>query len=144
MADLQEARFTLPTAPDSVAAARRRVAEVLEGWGLPPGHPTAETVRLVVSELATNVVVHTFGSSPFFGVAMRLERDEVLRVGVTDRCPRRPRRLPAAVGQDNGRGLLIVRHLAAELGGRLSVTAAPGGGKTVWLSLPWAVSSGGS
>ncbi|MGW0016654.1 ATP-binding protein, partial [Streptomyces tendae] len=31
-----------------------------------------------------------------------------------------PKRLPAAVQQDNGRGMVIIRWLAAECGGRLS------------------------
>ncbi len=46
---------------------------------------------------------------------------------------------PAAVRQDNGRGLPIIRSLAKEYGGRLQVTPTAEGGKTVWLALPWAV-----
>jgi hypothetical protein len=37
--------------------------------------------------------------------------------------------------------MMIVRYLAAESGGRLSVTPTKEGGKTVWISLPWAVSA---
>ncbi|MFH8371260.1 ATP-binding protein [Streptomyces sp. NPDC018031] len=137
MADQQEASVTLPSEPASVAMARGHVVDVLAGWGLPAGHPTADTVRLIVSELATNAIVHTRGLSPAFTVRIRLDRDEELRVGITDSDPRRPRRLPAAVQQDNGRGLVIIRSLTAEAGGRLRVTPAPGGGKTVWVALPW-------
>ncbi|MYY03016.1 MULTISPECIES: ATP-binding protein [unclassified Streptomyces] len=139
MADHQEARVTLPSEPLSVAEARRYVGRVLAEWGLPEGAETAETVRLIVSELATNAVLHTFGLSPTFTVDLRLEREEQLRLGVTDSHPRRPQRLPAAVQQDNGRGLVIIRSLAKEYGGRLSVTPAPDGGKTVWVALPWHV-----
>ncbi len=99
----------------------------------------ADSVRLIVSELATNAVQHTFGQSPTFTVEMRLDRDERLRVGVTDSHPRRPRRLPAAVQQDNGRGMVIIRYLAAEAGGRLTVVPTDSGGKTVWISMPWTV-----
>ncbi|GGU45734.1 hypothetical protein GCM10010274_37310 [Streptomyces lavendofoliae] len=113
------------------------MADVLTEWGLPDGADTADTVRLIVSELATNAVQHTFGKSPTFTVDVRLERDERLRIGVTDSHPRWPRRLPAAVQQDNGRGMVIIRWLAAECGGRLSVTPTPEGGKTVWIALPW-------
>ncbi|WP_327417673.1 ATP-binding protein [Streptomyces sp. NBC_01233] len=139
MADHQEASVTLPSDPASVAAARRYVADVLSEWGLPEDAETADSVRLIVSELATNAVQHTFGQSPTFTVGIRLERQEWLRVGVTDSHPRWPKRLPAAVQQDNGRGMVIIRWLAAEAGGRLSVTPTEEGGKTVWIALPWTV-----
>ncbi|MER5929139.1 ATP-binding protein [Streptomyces sp. NPDC002054] len=139
MADHQEASVTLPSDPASVSAARRYVADVLSEWGLPEEHVTADTVRLIVSELATNAVQHTFGRSPTFTVDVRLEREELLRVGVTDSHPRWPKRLPAAVQQDNGRGMVIIRWLAAESGGRLSVTPTAEGGKTVWIALPWSI-----
>ncbi|MFE7328780.1 ATP-binding protein [Streptomyces sp. NPDC057565] len=137
MADHQEARVTLPSEPVSVPAARRYVARVLADWGLPDDTETADTIRLIVSELVTNAVQHTFGQSPTFTVDLRLEREEQLHVGVTDSHPRRPRRLPAAVQQDNGRGMVIIRCLAKECGGRLRVTPTSEGGKTVWIALPW-------
>ncbi|MEH6378874.1 ATP-binding protein [Streptomyces sp. KLMMK] len=137
MADHQEATVTLPSAPASVSTARRYVAEVLADWGLPGGTDTSETVRLIVSELATNAVQHTRGQSPTFTVDVRLDRDQQLRIGVTDSHPRFPRRLPAAVQQDNGRGMVIIRCLTAEHGGRLFCTPTSDGGKTVWISLPW-------
>ncbi|MFJ7129163.1 ATP-binding protein [Streptomyces sp. NPDC098101] len=137
MADHQEASVTLPSEPASVPAARRYVAEVLTAWGLDDSSDRADAVRLVVSELATNAVLHTFGQSPSFTVGVRLEHGEQLHVGVTDSHPRRPRRLPAAVQQDNGRGMAIIRSLAAESGGRLSVTPTEDGGKTVGVTLPW-------
>ncbi|WP_327298938.1 MULTISPECIES: ATP-binding protein [unclassified Streptomyces] len=137
MADHQEASVTLPSEPASVPAARTFVARVLTGWGLSPDAELADTIRLIVSELATNAVQHTFGTSPTFTVQAVLERDERLCVGVTDSHPRWPQRLPAAVQQDNGRGMVIIRWLAAENGGRLSVTPTRDGGKTVWIALPW-------
>lgn len=139
MADHQEASVTLPSDPVSVPAARRYVADVLAEWGLPGEAETAETVRLIVSELATNAVQHTFGQSPTFTVDIRLERHEQLRIGVTDSHPRWPQRLPAAVQQDNGRGMVIIRWLAAECGGRMTVVPTAEGGKTVWIALPWPV-----
>ncbi|MFE5798012.1 ATP-binding protein [Streptomyces sp. NPDC056503] len=141
MADHQEASVTLPSDPAAVATARRFVAEVLGRWGLEDGGDTADSIRLMVSELTTNAVLHTFGQSPTFTVELHLDREEVLRIGVTDSHPRFPRRLPAAVQQDNGRGMVIIRVLAAEAGGRLSVTATAEGGKTVWITLPWAVAA---
>ncbi|MFG2334475.1 ATP-binding protein [Streptomyces sp. NPDC048604] len=137
MADHQEATVTLPSDPASVSTARRYVADVLVGWGLDASSETSDTVRLIVSELATNAIQHTFGQSPTFTVDVRLERDEQLRIGVTDSHPRWPQRLPAAVQQDNGRGMVIIRWLTAECGGRLSVRPTADGGKTVWIELPW-------
>ncbi|GAA2936195.1 ATP-binding protein [Streptomyces enissocaesilis] len=139
MADHQEVSVTLPSEPASVSAARRYVAEILGEWGMPPGSDAADTVRLIVSELATNAVQHTFGQSPTFTVDVQLERDEQLRIGVTDSHPRWPKRLPAAVQQDNGRGMVIIRWLTAECGGRVSVQPTRDGGKTVWIALPWTV-----
>ncbi|MER7171949.1 MULTISPECIES: ATP-binding protein [Streptomyces] len=139
MADHQEASVTLPSDPASVSAARNYVLHVLSEWGLPGDAEVADTVRLIVSELATNAVQHTFGQSPTFTVDVELERDEQLRIGVTDSHPRFPKRLPAAVQQDNGRGMVIIRWLTAECGGRLSVNATAEGGKTVWIELPWTV-----
>jgi two-component sensor histidine kinase len=137
MADLQEASVTLPSDPASVTAARRYVTDVLSEWGLPVGAEVSDTVRLIVSELATNAVQHTLGQSPTFTVDVRLDRDEQLRIGVTDSQPRWPKRLPAAVQQDNGRGLVIIRWLTAESGGRVFITPTEEGGKTVWIALPW-------
>ncbi|MEU7135685.1 ATP-binding protein [Streptomyces sp. NPDC046261] len=139
MADHQEAAVTLPSSPASVSAARRYVMDVLMEWGLPAGTDAADAVRLIVSELATNAVQHTHGRSPTFTVDVRLERGEELRIGVTDSHPCHPRRLPAAVQQDNGRGLVIIRSLTAEHGGALRVTPTADGGKTVWIRMPWRV-----
>ncbi|AZM51418.1 ATP-binding protein [Streptomyces sp. WAC 01529] len=137
MADHQEASVTLPSDPASVSAARKYVANVLTEWGLPGDAEVADTIRLIVSELATNAVQHTRGQSPTFTVDVELNRDEQLRIGVTDSHPRYPKRLPAAVQQDNGRGMVIIRWLTAECGGRLSVCPTEEGGKTVWIALPW-------
>ena len=139
MADHQEASVTLPSDPVSVSSARRYVARVLTDWGLPDDTEIADSIRLIVSELATNAVQHTLGQSPTFTVDLRLDRDEELRLGVTDSHPRWPRRLPAAVQQDNGRGMVIIRCLAKECGGRLTVSPTAEGGKTVWIALPWTV-----
>ncbi|MFF4792394.1 MULTISPECIES: ATP-binding protein [unclassified Streptomyces] len=139
MADHLEASVTLPSDPASVCAARAYVAGTLVEWGLPPAADTAETVRLIVSELATNAVQHTFGQSPTFTVDLVLVRDERLHIGVTDSHPRFPKRLPAAVQQDNGRGMVIIRWLTAECGGSLTVRPTREGGKTVCIELPWSV-----
>ncbi|GGN31604.1 ATP-binding protein [Streptomyces fuscichromogenes] len=142
MADHLEASVTLPSDPASVCTARSYVLDTLAEWGLPSGTETADTIRLIVSELATNAVQHTFGQSPTFTVDLVLDRDEQLRIGVTDSHPRFPKRLPAAVQQDNGRGMVIIRWLTAECGGKLRVRPTREGGKTVSIELPWTVPAG--
>jgi anti-sigma regulatory factor (Ser/Thr protein kinase) len=139
MADHQEVSITLPSDPGSVTTARRHVCDLLAEWGLPADSPATDSLRLIVSELTTNAVLHTSGLSPTFTVCVRLERSEQLSIGVTDSHPRRPQRLPAAVRQDNGRGMVIVRHLTRESGGRLEITPTDDGGKTVRVTVPWAV-----
>ncbi|POX44787.1 hypothetical protein C3489_35755 [Streptomyces sp. Ru71] len=136
MADHLEASVTLPSDPASVSAARSFVAGTLAEWGLASDTERADSIRLIVSELATNSVQHTFGQSPTFTVDVVLHRDELLHIGVTDSHPRLPKRLPAAVQQDNGRGMVIIRCLAAECGGRLRVRPTREG-KTVAIELPW-------
>lgn len=137
MADHLEASVTLPSDPGSVSAARAHAVGTLTEWGMPADAELADTVRLIVSELATNAVQHTFGQSPTFTVDVVLVRDERVHIGVTDSHPRFPKRLPAAVQQDNGRGLAIIRWLAAECGGRLRIRPTREGGKTVSVELPW-------
>jgi two-component sensor histidine kinase len=139
MADHLEVSVTLPSDPASVSAARAYVVGTLAEWGLPADTEVADTIRLIVSELTTNAVQHTFGQSPTFTVDIELDRDEQLRIGVTDSHPRFPKRLPAAVQQDNGRGMVIIRWLAAECGGKLKVRPTREGGKTVSIELPWTV-----
>lgn len=109
--------------PTSVPAARRLVAEELTG--VPRG--TVDTVVLLVSELATNCVVHA-GT----GFELRLERTAgVVRVEVTDQgvgmpAPRHPRPL-----EPSGRGLQIVDMLATTWGVRQE---QGGRGHTVWFT----------
>ncbi|WP_406728701.1 ATP-binding protein [Streptomyces sp. GD-15H] len=139
MADHLEASITLPSDPASVSAARAHVVGTLAEWGMPADTEVSDTIRLIVSELATNAVQHTFGQSPTFTVDIALDHDERLRVGVTDSHPRFPKWLPAAVQQDNGRGLVIIRWLTAECGGRMRVRPTREGGKTISVVLPWTV-----
>ncbi|MFD4788525.1 ATP-binding protein [Streptomyces sp. NPDC058459] len=141
MADHLEASVTLPSDPASVSTARSYAVGTLAGWGLPSDDEVADTVRLIVSELATNAVQHTLGQSPTFTVDIVLARDELLLIGVTDSHPRLPKRLPAAVAQDNGRGMAIIRCLTVQCGGKLRVRPTREGGKTVFVELPWRVPS---
>ncbi|MGW2228363.1 ATP-binding protein [Streptomyces formicae] len=114
---------------DSVPAARRHVEVTLRDWKL--GEVT-EAAALVVSELATNAVVHAKGIGEFFELTLR-RRDGVLVVEVSDSCRwRMPEVAKPEPGPDDigGRGLLIVDAITQAWGVRPRDE-----GKTVWAHL---------
>jgi anti-sigma regulatory factor (Ser/Thr protein kinase) len=125
--------------------ARRLVVAALREWG----HDEAlvQDAALVLSELATNAVVHA--GSPF-SVAVRAQ-ESVLRVAVQDASP-----LDAASSEQGwapeqgsvtghglvaraGHGLGLIDVLATRWGVEASAS-----GKVVWAEIPYAASAGGS
>lgn len=113
---------TFEPQPDQVAAARRFSIEFLASCGRAAGD-----VPLLVSELATNAVLHARSD---FTVAMACERDRA-RVEVYDRNSRLP--MLAAVKPDaySGRGLMLLQSLSDSWG----VDAHGGDGKTIWFEV---------
>jgi anti-sigma regulatory factor (Ser/Thr protein kinase) len=96
--------------PESIGQARAFTAETLTGWGLPG---RAEDIRLCVSELATNAVVH--GTTPGHGFLVRLdlvENAEAVRLEVHDSSRQHPEARQAADTDLSGRGLTLVDALA--------------------------------
>ncbi|MEV1249661.1 ATP-binding protein [Nonomuraea sp. NPDC050022] len=116
-----EMRWVLPADPESVGKARQLVREALAGWGL---SALAEDLTMVVSEVATNVVVHA--RSPMTLSLRRYRRS--VRGEVADRSPGWPTLLPAGFDEEHGRGLAIVAAYADRWG----VDPDPEG-KTVWF-----------
>ena len=112
-----------PNAPDGVRDARAFVADALRG-----ADPNAvDAAVLLVSELATNAVVHT--TSPF---TIGIDRwDHEVRISVTDQGEGTPRLRPATASDTDGRGLGIVDAFAVEWG----VDQRPDS-KTVWFTVP--------
>jgi len=122
--DAATARFR--AGPDAPFAARRFVKSLLECRPYDDRAP-ADDAQLVVSELATNAVIHA--GSPF-SVSVRYDGSAV-RIAVHDWNPTLPvlrRGGPMAV---SGRGLHLVNMLARDWG----VEPTPDG-KTVWAELP--------
>lgn len=100
-------------------------------WGHAPG--VVDDVELVVSELVTNAVRH--GRGP---VALRVTgsgRD--ICVEVTGRDPVLAAHRRAGVGDESGRGLVIVAALSSGWG----ISAD---GLTVWSRIPVSAGSGGA
>ncbi|MGH8962824.1 MAG: ATP-binding protein [Jatrophihabitantaceae bacterium] len=118
---------SLPALPESVPIARRFVLETLAG--LPA--ETLDELALMVSELATNCVVHT--GTQFRLCVQRAEQE--VRVEVTDGGSGEPRMRRPAATEAHGRGLRIVDQLSKQWGVIRSPARA---GKTVWFTLPLA------
>lgn len=94
--------------PESIGQARAFTAEVLAGWGL---LGRAEDIRLCVSELATNALVH--GTAPGHGFLVKLDIDEeTVRLEVHDSRRQHPEARQAADTDLSGRGLTLVDALA--------------------------------
>lgn len=112
---------------DQVAAARRFIASVLNA-----GSPIRDITRLLVSEAATNAVLHSTSgvSGGKFTVEYRLN-DRRLRVEVHDGGGEvRPRRRVHHIESITGRGL----ELFDALSDRWGVDGGTGG-RTVWFEL---------
>lgn len=105
----------------SVAGARRYVISALQLDG-----PVAEAVRLAVSELATNAVLHA--RSAF---VVRVSRDDATaRVEVFDRSPAPAARRDYGSDAVTGRGLTIVERVTDVWG-----VTQDDGGKWVWFEV---------
>jgi anti-sigma regulatory factor (Ser/Thr protein kinase) len=115
---------TWPGEPGSIAAARHFVAEAL--IGLSP--ELLDVLVLMVSELATNSVVHA--ASPF---RVRVEQGaRTVRIEVHDLDGGRIEIAHATPDDLHGRGLAIVDVLSDDWGVTRSAAES---GKTVWFSL---------
>jgi len=117
-------RSTRTFEPDAatVVAARHFVASTLAAWSV-----AADDVPLLVSELATNAVLHARSE---FTVSIALGAG-LLRVEVSDGNSRMP--IVAVVPADaySGRGLMLVQALASAWG----VERHTDQGKTVWFEM---------
>lgn len=118
---LTVASAQLPPDPTSVPAARQVVDEVTSH--LP--RRAREAAELVVSELATNSVVHAGTRFEVFAAA----DDGAVEVVIADRCGWAASGDPSA-GNGTGHGLLLVGLLASEW-----ATVLEPGGKRVWARL---------
>lgn len=112
-----------PRARGSVSAARAFAVETLAEWGRVD---RCDDMRLCVSELATNAVLH--GVPPGREFSLRLVADgSLIRIEVRDSGDGIPQVGRGGVNDCGGRGLRLVLALADDFG----VTPCPPG-KTVW------------
>lgn len=108
--------------PVSVAGARGFVTDVLTEHDLPS---LVDDVQLVVSELATNALVHARTS---FTVKLRTALGPAVVLEVRDGSRTGPKLLASASLDITGRGVAIVNALSQAWG----IDEFKGGGKSVW------------
>ncbi|MBB2910675.1 anti-sigma regulatory factor (Ser/Thr protein kinase) [Streptosporangium becharense] len=123
-------------------ASPARARDEVRRW-LGEEHPAYEAVRLVVSELVTNAVLHArygiTGPSGAGPLVLRLVayggllRVEVSDAGLAAGGPR-VRAEPAGLLAESGRGLAIVAALSGGSWGHRSHGREPG--RTVWCEVP--------
>ncbi|MBA0052274.1 ATP-binding protein [Streptomyces sp. AJS327] len=130
-------RFTAPATEASVPRLRREVRDLMRRQPVALTEDLVHSVLLILSELVTNAVRHAALLSPEVGVEFSLGAGWV-RVAVEDAHPYRPKALAPEPGGEHlgGRGLLLVKSLAAEVGGACDVDQTGSGGKVVWAALP--------
>jgi anti-sigma regulatory factor (Ser/Thr protein kinase) len=113
--------------PRSVTLVRRRTARLVGEWGLPD---LAGDAALIVSELATNAILHGCLRDRLFHVRLAHTR-RALRMEVTDpRAERVPTPRTPSDDECFGRGLLLVASLATRWGVVPRLV-----GKATWVEL---------
>jgi DNA-binding NarL/FixJ family response regulator len=121
---LLERGVHLPADLVSPAAARRFVEETLAQWDC---SEALETVKLLVSEVVANAVVH---ASSEVRVEIRL-LPEAIRVVIGDTDPTTPTRRDPSLLDESGRGLALVEAMSTAWG-----VDSTGRGKDVWFEVP--------
>jgi anti-sigma regulatory factor (Ser/Thr protein kinase) len=114
--------------PASVSAARSFVISALRAWAMPGD--TIDMAELLSSELATNAVTHGLTVGRTFTVEVR-SYGCCVGVEVSDNSPKVPVVRAPKNEMENGRGLLLVAHVAASWGYYFSGD----GRKRVWFHL---------
>jgi anti-sigma regulatory factor (Ser/Thr protein kinase) len=117
------AETVFPAVPESVGAARRFTRAALHRHSIAP--ETVDIAILLVSELATNAIVHAVSN-----VRLRVRVGADVRVEVCDISEQAPEITPGEPERESGRGLELVSTLAD--GWDWSPSAE---GKVVWFAL---------
>ncbi|WP_336323670.1 ATP-binding SpoIIE family protein phosphatase [Streptomyces lavendofoliae] len=113
--------------PERIAAARQHLRELLHDWADPE---QVDSAVLMVSEMVTNVLVHTDGDALLVAEATGDHGKRRLRVEVADASDELPHRRRPGEMASSGRGLILMEMLAHEWG-----VDPRGEGKSIWFEL---------
>ncbi|MFC4009372.1 ATP-binding protein [Nonomuraea purpurea] len=119
----------MPGVNSSVPLLRQYVTLVLTA----AGHQDLEAVRLVLTELSANAVLHTRSGDPGGLVTVEVSEisDRLARIEVSDDGAQTvPRLRQTGDGEDHGRGLQLVEALSVRWGVKRSFP-----GNTVWAEI---------
>ena len=116
--------LAVPSAPRNIALLRRYAVTACTRFGR---SDAVDTVALLVSEVATNAVLHAYGPEVRVRV---LAIGRCLRIEVFDGSPVLPVQRHAAEGAEGGRGIALVEALAVRWGVDARAT-----GKTFWFEV---------
>lgn len=120
---IESAETVFPAVPESVGAARRFTRAALSRHAIDP--ETVDIAILLVSELATNAIVHASST-----VRLRIRVGDEVRIEVSDASADGPEVMSGDSERESGRGLELVSSLAD--GWDWSPRAE---GKVVWFAL---------
>jgi serine phosphatase RsbU (regulator of sigma subunit)/anti-sigma regulatory factor (Ser/Thr protein kinase) len=113
--------------PERIAAARQQLRELLHDW---TDAEQIDSAVLMVSEMVTNVLVHTDGHALLVAEVARGDAARRLRVEVADTSDELPHRRRPGEMASSGRGLLLMEMLADAWG-----VDPRGEGKSIWFEL---------
>ncbi|MDT9684273.1 SpoIIE family protein phosphatase [Streptomyces sp. TRM76323] len=113
--------------PERIAGARRQLRELLHDWA---DEDQVDSAVLMVSEMVTNVLVHTDGDALLVAEARGERGGRRLRVEVADASDELPHRRRPGEMASSGRGLVLMETLAHAWG-----VDPRGEGKSIWFEL---------
>lgn len=121
--------FHLAREAASVSAGRRHLHALMVRWHIELDEDARVALDVVSSELITNAVRHSVGTRLTVGVCVDSRRARA-RLEVRDGSRAMPCMRRAAPDEENGRGLLLVQHLALSHGAHRTRR-----GKRVWAEI---------
>ncbi|MET7365535.1 SpoIIE family protein phosphatase [Streptomyces sp. NPDC005566] len=113
--------------PERIAAARQQLRELLHDWS---DGEQIDAAELLVSEMSTNVLVHTDGDALLVAEVSGERGERLLRVEVADASDELPHKRRPGEMASSGRGLVLMEMLADTWG-----VDPRGEGKSIWFEL---------
>ncbi|MFE0818430.1 SpoIIE family protein phosphatase [Streptomyces sp. NPDC058847] len=113
--------------PERIAIAREHLRDLLHDW---PSEDQLDASVLLLSEMLTNVLVHTDADALLVAEVTGEPGERRIRVEVTDSGDDLPHKRRPGEMASSGRGLMLVEMLADEWG-----VAPRGDGKSIWYEV---------